>query len=211
MDDLSGCTETQILRRQLRAQRRATADEVRERASLYAGKAGYEWLRTKLGALSLRRIGVFVSLPEEIDTQPLILRLWPTGAQLFLPVVHAPDAPLHWQAYKPNTVLVRDALGIAAPRDAQTTRLPAMALDAVVVPLVGWDRSGWRIGMGGGFYDRTFAAKIAARPPYLLGYAYANQEVRQGITPKPWDIRLDGVVSESASLFFTGVEHGKTP
>ncbi|MBV7435531.1 5-formyltetrahydrofolate cyclo-ligase [Cardiobacteriaceae bacterium TAE3-ERU3] len=204
MDDLN-LSYSARLRQTLREQRRAVADSEREAASILAAKHAYDWLKDRLGNMSKRRVGVFLSLPEELNTQPLILRLWPAGTKVYLPVVHAKQAPLHWQPYDPDTLLTYDTLGIASPQDHQATRLSGMALDAVVVPLVGWDRYGYRIGMGGGFYDRTFAAKIAGKSPNLLGYAYACQEVPQGIAPQSWDVRLDGVVSELESLSFTGV------
>lgn len=205
MDDLSRAKiDAAALRRALRTRRQAVSDTEREIRSIQAAERAYHWLQGKLGSLSKRRIGVYLSLPEEINTQPLILRLWPAGACVYLPVVHTQQAPLHWQPYDPDCRLGYDTLHLPAPDDPQPTRLAGMALDAVVMPLVGWDREGYRIGMGGGFYDRTFAAKIPGHSPFLLGYAYACQEVAHGIAPQAWDVRLDSVVSELETLIFTG-------
>lgn len=204
MDDLNGMSQC-ALRPVLRERRKAITSSEREKLSEQAAQLAKAELRRLFTCFSGQRIGVFLALPEELDTKPLIQLLWAEAVSLYLPFVHARDSVLHWQRYHPDSKLVRDIFDIPAPQNKQQTRVEGMALDAVITPLVGWDRQGNRIGMGGGFYDRTFADKIAAKPPKLLGYAYACQEVQQGIKSQPWDIRLDGVVNEQESLNFTGV------
>ena len=76
--------------------------------------------------------------------------------------------------------------------------LYAHALDVILLPLLGFDRNGNRLGFGGGFYDATLAGlrlRDAASTPLLVGVGYAAQEVA-AIAPQPWDVRLDYIATE---------------
>ena len=99
---------------------------------------------------------------------------------------------LLWLPYQEDTALAPDAVGIPAP--PLQAPLDALALDAVITPLVAWDARGTRLGMGGGFYDRTFARKIPRAKPWLLGIAYPCQAVAT-LPRRPWDVPLDAVAS----------------
>lgn len=145
-----------------------------------------------------QRIALFLSLPEEIDTTPLITALWQRGARLYLPYTVARDQALQFLPYAPHTPLQPDALGIPAPVWQAKHALAGNALDLIILPLVAWDAHGNRIGMGGGFYDRTFAAP--ARPP-LWGYAYDCQRVAH-IDRAAWDVGMDALISESGWYYF---------
>ena len=161
-----------VLRREARARRRAIVGDERACKSAAAAANLVAHLPTTPG-----KIGVFLSLAEEIDTKPLLQTLWQRG----------------WQPYPQDAMLVPDALGILAPEDRAEARLPGHRLDLVIVPLVAWDNGGHRLGMGGGFYDRTFAQ--SPRPP-LWGLAYDGQRVA-ALPRAPWDVALDAVVTES--------------
>ena len=180
------------LRRDIRARRRAITGT--ERAHKSAQAAAH-----LLAALPehARRIAVFLSLREEIDTAPLLHGLWQRGASLYLPYTPARHSALHFLPYAEHTPLVPDALGIPAPPYRREHLISGIALDLIITPLVACDAHGRRIGMGGGFYDRTFAEQ---RPP-LWGLAYACQQV-PAITPADWDIPLDALATENGLMFF---------
>ena len=91
-----------------------------------------------------------------------------------------------------------DALGITAPHWHAAESRNGAALDLIITPLLAWDKSGSRLGMGGGFYDRTFAH--TPRPP-LWGFAYDAQQTEH-IARAPWDVPLDALASESGMMFF---------
>ena len=83
--------------------------------------------------------------------------------------------------------------------------LPGISLDLVLVPLVGFDDQGTRLGMGGGFYDRSFATRLFRRywrKPRLIGVAYELQRVAH-LDRQPWDVALDGVVTEQRLYLFS--------
>jgi 5-formyltetrahydrofolate cyclo-ligase len=145
-----------------------------------------------------RRIACFVSTDGEIDTGPLIREAWRLGKHMYLPVL-VPFGPkrLWFRRYRQDTPLVRNRYGIVEPRGGR--RLSGRELDLALAPLVAFDRHGRRLGMGGGYYDRTFTYLHRSRwqRPRLLGLAYAFQQV-EALPAEPWDVPLWGVVTEQA-------------
>ena len=177
------------LRRDIRAARRAIPPDERRRISAQTTATALAWLRAHA---DIQRVATFLSLPEEIDTAPLNRALWQAGYSLYLPYVRGMGEALAWLPYQEDTALAPDAAGIPAPPLHEP--LDALALDAVITPLVAWDARGTRLGMGGGFYDRTFARKIPRAKPWLLGIAYPCQAVAT-LPRQPWDVPLDAVAS----------------
>ena len=102
------------------------------------------------------------------------------------------DAPLVFRAWDPRDPLVPDALGVPAPPPSA----PGLHPDLVITPLLAFDRKGGRLGQGGGHYDRTLESLRAARPVFVLGLAYAGQEV-EPMALDPHDQRLDAILTET--------------
>ena len=102
--------------------------------------------------------------------------------------------------YRQGDRLQRNRWGILEPRLQARRRVPARTLDVVLVPLVGFDAQGNRLGMGKGFYDRTFSFRAAARRqrPLLVGLAHECQRV-ESLERQAWDIRMDRIVSDTAN------------
>lgn len=100
--------------------------------------------------------------------------------------------------------MIVNRFGIPEP-DRNAKRLPSRLLSVVLLPLVGFDSDGNRLGMGGGFYDRTFGYAIhsSARRPRLIGVAYECQRSADGLPRRPWDVPLDGVVTEAGLRLIT--------
>ena len=161
------------LRRDIRAARRAVPPAERQQ-------------------ISETTAATFLALPEEIDTAALNRALWQAGYEVYLPYVRDKNVPLLWLPYKEDTPLAPDAPGIPAPPCREP--LDALALDAIITPLVAWDARGTRLGMGGGFYDRTFQRKIPRARPWLIGIAYPCQAVAH-LPRRAWDIPLDALAS----------------
>lgn len=122
------------LRRIMRARRPAVSASARNDKSVQAARH----LLARLPATA-QRIAVYLSLPEEIDTAPLIRGLWQRGIQTYLPYTIARAAALQFLPYNPHTALATDTLGIAAPRWQAEAACAGENLDLIIVPLVAWD------------------------------------------------------------------------
>lgn len=143
-----------------------------------------------------RRIGVFLSSPQELNTAPLIRALHARGYQLFAPV-STRDRPLAFVRLARRGRRHRGRLGMQEPNQRHP-RIRPNRLDCVLVPLLGFDRKGGRLGRGAGFYDRCFDSRRHPRP-FLVGYAFAAQECVE-IPRERWDTPLHAVVTELGYL-----------
>lgn len=184
------------VRNELRRRRQAIAGMLRQQKSAAAAQYAQQFLAQLPQA---QHIGVFLSLPEEIDTSVLVDNLWRQKKSLYLPVVKEKQAALAWREYRRDTALIKDIFGIATPSDASAEWQGDF--DIVLVPLVGVDVKGNRLGMGGGFYDRTFADKIRGHRPWLIGFAYECQLIDH-IQRRDWDVPLDALATDAQLLHF---------
>jgi 5,10-methenyltetrahydrofolate synthetase len=125
---------------------------------------------------------------NEYDARHLAKTLRARGALTALPVVVAPKTPLVFREWHPGVELGTGPLGIPFPLDSRE-----LAPDSVLLPMNGWDEAGYRLGYGGGFFDRTLAA-FATRP-LVIGVSYEMSKM-QTIHPRPWDVPVDWVVTE---------------
>lgn len=125
---------------------------------------------------------------NEYDVRHLAAALRRRGATTAMPVVVAPKTPLIFREWHPGVKLADGPLGIPYPVDSREVRP-----DHVLLPMLGWDAQGYRLGYGGGFFDRTLAS--LARRPRVIGLAY-EQAYMQTIQPQPHDIPVDFVVTE---------------
>jgi 5-formyltetrahydrofolate cyclo-ligase len=181
------------LRLQLRKRRRALP----AKAALDAGEAVARQLEGIPRWASAQRVAVYQAADGEVDTRPICQRCLNLGKQLLLPVI-MPDKHLEFAEWKRGAALQANRFGIPEP-PPDAPRCPVNNLDVVFLPLVGWDRNGNRLGMGGGFYDRTLAEATA---PLLIGLAYGIQQVA-ALPAHDWDVRMDFVITE-AGVFATG-------
>lgn len=124
----------------------------------------------------------------EYDARRLAQRLRERGAVTALPVVVAPRQPLAFRKWHPGVPLASGPLGIPYPVDSELV-VPT----AVLVPMNGWDDAGYRLGYGGGFFDRTLAS--LTKTPTVIGVSYELAKI-ESIRPQSWDIPMDWVVTE---------------
>jgi len=189
-------TPASTLRRRLRVARRALSPaEQRRHARALAHSLGKQTT-----FLRARRVGAYWSTNGEIDPFPLLQQAPTRRWRCFLPVLRAyPQRKLWFLEYRPDDPLANNRLGIPEPRlRNRRIRLP-WTLDLLLVPLVGFDAQCNRLGMGGGYYDRTLAYLCRRRHwrrPRLIGIAHECQRV-ETLTPNPWDVPLDMIVTEA--------------
>jgi 5-formyltetrahydrofolate cyclo-ligase len=177
------------LRAQLRGLRRSLASENPDAATLAAGLAPLD----RLPAFSV--VSGYHPMGSEIDPRPLMLRLAAVGARTALPVAIHRDAPLEFRAWAPGEPLAPDAFGIPAPAASS----PLVTPDLVIAPLLAFDSQGNRLGQGAGHYDRTLANLRARAPVFVLGLAYAGQELAE-LPAEAHDERLDAILTETAYI-----------
>jgi 5-formyltetrahydrofolate cyclo-ligase len=184
------------LRQELRARRRAIPAPVRIAAA--------EALAARILALPFlpRRgeVAGYWAMDGEIALHVLQLRL-PAGLRYCLPLL-ADDGQLCFARWSPGAPLATNRHGIPEPEVPADTLLPPEAMSMVLLPLVGFDARGHRLGMGGGWYDRSFAFRNASGvmpPPWLVGVGFDVQRV-PALDPAPWDVPLDAVCTESDTL-----------
>ena len=183
------------LRSELRERRRALTEQAQAAAAATAAQhiiALPQWPHA-------RRIAVYLAADGELDTGPLTDFARRQGKQLFLPIIQ-PDNSLSFARWHSGDSLTRNSLGIPEP-GPDASRCPARELDIIFLPLVGWDRQGSRLGMGGGFYDRSLAG---IHGPLLIGLAHSCQEAEQ-IPQEDWDIPLDYIATDDALLNGRGI------
>lgn len=158
-----------------------------------------------------QRIACYLPNDGEMDLTPLITRLWSLGRKSYLPVLH--QHKLWFMPYAVDTPLASNYFGIPEPDIPADKRCPARALDLVLMPLVAFDESGNRLGMGGGFYDQTFSYKSRTQgssKPHLIGVAYELQRVAE-LPANWWDIGLDGIVTENGYRRFDASAASRQP
>lgn len=186
------------LRRLMRAHRRSLTPQQQDWAAEQLARRIF----TLPAFVRSRHIALYWPNDGEISPLPLAERAWRCGKECYLPVLHPFEGRLLWFVHwRPDTPLYVNRFGIPEPRPHDHPRLAARHLNLVLLPLVAFDRAGGRLGMGGGFYDRTFAFKQEATQrgqwvgPTLVGLAHACQEATQ-VMREPWDIPLDAVVTD---------------
>jgi 5-formyltetrahydrofolate cyclo-ligase len=148
------------------------------------------------------RIAGYVAIGGEIDCAALLAEAVERGRRAYLPVLHGEQ--LVFAPADCGDRLVRNRCGIPEP-DSDTGRwLRGSELDVVLTPLVAFDGKGCRLGMGGGFYDRSLrfsACRGAWRRPWIIGLAHDFQRVAE-LPARRWDVPLHAVVTESGAEFF---------
>ena len=145
-----------------------------------------------------KRVGLYLANDGEIDPSIILSLADGLGKQCFLPVLDPKSTnSLHFASFTANSKLAPNRYGILEPVDGESEILSPRNIDVLFMPLVGFDRSGNRIGMGGGYYDRTleFMKEIEKPPLTLVGLAHSGQEVPQ-ISSQSWDIPLHLIATE---------------
>lgn len=143
-----------------------------------------------------RLIACYLSTGNEVDTSAIILRAWRMKKRIFVPDTRG-SGQLTFREIRPDSEFASGPFGIQEPIGGSV--LTPSAFDLVIVPVVAFDSDNYRIGMGGGYYDRTFSflrhRKVFLRPK-LVGVAFDCQKVDK-IAPNPWDIRLFRIITEA--------------
>jgi 5-formyltetrahydrofolate cyclo-ligase len=142
-------------------------------------------------------ISGFWPMAEELDIRPLMMELFNQGCQLALPVVVAKRQPLVFRAWRPGDPLEAGVFGTLHP----SPRREVVEPDALIVPLLACDEEGWRLGYGGGFYDRTLEALRAKKNVAAVGVGF-NAQLLPEVPHGPSDQRLDWLLTDKRACAF---------
>lgn len=190
----AGSADKAALRRQLRASRKALPPRARAVAATRAAIRAIRLPEVRLA----RHIAVYLAVGSELDTGPLIAALRRRHVQLSVPVVEPRETGRMRMCALPRCRIVRtNRHGIAEPTRGWRVRTP---IDLVLLPLLGFDARGHRLGSGSGYYDRWLARQ--APRAYRLGYAYQMQECTR-LPADSWDQPMDAVCTEIHHRRFT--------
>lgn len=182
------------IRKEIRRRRRALTAEDQSLAITNLDRTIYQqpWF---VGA---KRVAFYLANDGEISPELLLARAHNMGKECYLPVLHPVRHNELWFArYQPGDALVPNFYRILEPEIKQHQLIQPWALSLVLMPLVAFDEEGGRMGMGGGYYDRSFAFKKqhAHRGPKLVGCAHECQKLDK-LELSSWDIPLNGVASD---------------
>jgi 5-formyltetrahydrofolate cyclo-ligase len=185
------------LRRRLRQQRRALDRQAQRKAAhgLHRQLAQHPLFRRA------RHIALYLPNDGEIDPRPLLRAAQRRGKATYLPVLSPwPRSKMVFQRITAGETLRPNRFGIAEPRRNHARQRKIWALDLILLPLVGFDCHGGRLGMGGGFYDRSLAYRKMRKnwhKPTLLGLAHECQQVDR-LAMASWDMPLQATVTDRA-------------
>ncbi len=146
-----------------------------------------------------KKIGLYLSFDGELDTNILIQSCWHKGVEVYIPVLHPfSSGHLLFQRYTDKTQMIRNKYGINEPKLDVTKTLPCNQLDILFTPLVAFDKQGNRLGMGGGFYDRTLSLLLQndSSKTRIVGLAH-NLQLSETLPVEAWDIPLPAVLTPS--------------
>lgn len=189
------------IRRSIRAKRRALSRQEQHNHSRLAANHFIKHIRL----VRARRIALYLAADGELDPRPLVERLRKLNKRLYLPVLKpGPCNALWFSEFRPGDRLRSNHFGIPEPDIRRRKPVAPWSLDLMLVPLVAFDSAGVRMGMGGGYYDRTLAYQLKHKRylrPALIGFAHHLQRVEK-LTQQRWDVPLHGVITEQGYQSF---------
>ncbi|MCH8493402.1 MAG: 5-formyltetrahydrofolate cyclo-ligase [Idiomarina sp.] len=201
---MQNSTQQNLLRQQLRAKYRAARQALSAEQQQQASAAIAKHLTDMVSAAPVRCVAAYIANDGEPSLEATIQALWQRGITVALPVLH-PVVPnqLLFLRYHANTEMVANKFNIPEPRIRCQDIIPLSAIDLVCMPLVAFDAHGNRLGMGGGFYDRTLAGCSMNRYPNLqrVGIAHDCQYTEQ-LPVASWDVPIAQIVTPCRSWQF---------
>jgi 5-formyltetrahydrofolate cyclo-ligase len=183
------------LRRQLRQNRRLLTEQDQRLHSAAAARQ----ISHFLPYLKAASVAVYASEDGELDLTPVVAHARRHGKKVYLPVLHPFGGNRLWfSQWFPGDPLIRNRFGIPEPDIHKQTPVHGRAIDLVLMPVVAFDDQLRRLGMGGGYYDRTLAFRARMRnwrKPFLVGVAHDSQRV-DACPHRGWDVSMDAVITE---------------
>jgi len=188
-------------KRALRQTAREHRQALAERLGLDAGPAALAHLLASGWLAPGAIVSAYWPMPGEFDVRPILHALSRRGHPCVLPIVVAKGRALAFRVWRPDSPLIFEGFGVLTPPPSAPERRP----DLLLIPLLAFDAAGYRLGYGGGYYDRTLEMLRAdgRRRPLAVGIAFSGQEVA-AVPHGPRDRRLDALLTEAGVRVFDG-------
>jgi 5-formyltetrahydrofolate cyclo-ligase len=188
-------SEAELLRHNLRVQMRKARGSLEAEQLATAADAFYKHLGELPEYTTAQHISAYIAVRGEMDPSVLISRAVTDKKQIYLPVLDGKQ--LLFAPWAPGEALAQRRFGLLEPDVPRAQMLAPRELDLVLVPLLAFDTEGNRLGMGGGFYDRSFAF-LHQQPgkPVFCGIAHDFQRTPQ-LPAEPWDVPLNLIITDS--------------
>jgi len=183
---------------EIKAEARKAARNRRKTAAAKQSGAAAEACETFLKHIEVTEsdtVSLYLAIQSELDPRPLVEALWAKGIRTCFPVVMAAETPLEFRLADAKTRFVSGTFGTMIPDETAPVVTPTI----IVAPLLSFDSALYRLGYGGGFYDRTLEKLRALAPTRAYGYAYAAQQV-ETVPIEPTDEKLDGIITEAGLI-----------
>ncbi len=188
------------IRKVLRDKRRSLSDAQKKAVA----KSCFSHFLTIPHLSTYQNMAFYQAFDGEMDPTLLINHCWQQHKKCYLPVI-SKDKPLHFFPYFPDSKLIKNQYHILEPNHSnKSLEASIIDLDLICLPLVAFDKVGYRLGMGKGYYDKTlydYCQQRKNKKPFLLGLAYSFQKVDKIMTHEK-DVKLDGVLTEKEVILF---------
>lgn len=193
-------TDSADRRRSLREKLRNRRAAIPVETAAAAATAACGWLASSAEFRNAQNVAGYIAVRSELDPRPLLDLALGGGKSVFLPRITGAGAMV-FVPWHSDSVMIPNRFGIPEPETGGEEIASNDTLDLVIVPLIGFDTDGTRLGTGAGYYDRAFAYKRGSphRRPVLAGYAYALQQCNT-LEAAEWDVPLDLVATEEGII-----------
>jgi 5-formyltetrahydrofolate cyclo-ligase len=153
-----------------------------------------DWIKKKYQTYN---VGAYLPINTELDLSLTVKGLWSGSIAVSLPVVMSDDKPLVFKSWDSKSILIKGRFGVKVPQFGQTVKP-----DILLCPLLSYDLDGYRLGYGGGFYDRTIKQLKNSETTISIGCCYSEQLFDGKLPREKHDMPLDGIVTEEGLTFF---------
>ena len=174
-----------------KSQRKSAMENRKKLIDETAGARAASLFLTNFDLKTDSKVSLYWPMGSELDTRPLISELQALQISCYLPVVVNAHEALIFREWNSEDLLVTGKFDVAVPSDAAAVGIP----DVIITPLLAFDHAGYRMGYGGGFYDRSIEKIKSQNPCIAVGFAYAGQEVDE-VVVTAHDQKLDWIVTE---------------
>jgi len=190
-------THKNVVREQMKAARREAFGD-RPDAAIHAARIFFDAIIPPDTPQQNLCIGIYFPIHHELDTAPLIDELRARNISVALPIISSNNAPLIFRIWEKDQDLIKGKHNIPVPPQSASSAEPSI----IIAPLIAFDKSGNRLGYGGGYYDRTLAHYRSQKDILFVGYAFGAQGV-DVLPTDPLDQPLDWIITERGAVRFT--------